>query len=335
MHDEPTPEQALPRLFTPRGSPTFAPSGSGRPGPASRHHDVTCQTRTPATPGDRRHSAHQRPPRGSSEPTRVSGMLWKTHRRRQRQSLGKRKGLAARLRPLTPSRCWLRGLDLNQRPLGYESPRGLAGNPLISGIVCGTTSDCWFLSVSPSSRAFEDVSGCYGRKTGAGDLWVLPKPCAGVVSAGLRCRRSRSVADGNGIRTRVCGERQRRRGSGKLLRLGLGGAERQVPRAELARHAAGDTVARDHAGSRHLSRVGRPRTPLRVGDQGVRDRLRDGGAPRHQAHSRGGVTIPAHPAVPAVGPGAPDGPGRTAAPRRGSSPRPGAPRQSRPLPGLR
>jgi hypothetical protein len=24
------------------------------------------------------------------------------------------------LRPLTPRRSWLRGLDLNQRPLGYE-----------------------------------------------------------------------------------------------------------------------------------------------------------------------------------------------------------------------
>ena len=46
-------------------------------------------------------------PRGASPSNRFLGELWV------------RKGLAA-LRPLTPRRRWLRGLDLNRRPLGYE-----------------------------------------------------------------------------------------------------------------------------------------------------------------------------------------------------------------------
>ena len=37
----------------------------------------------------------------------------------QAKGLGKRKGLAA-LASANPRRSWLRGLDLNQRPLGYE-----------------------------------------------------------------------------------------------------------------------------------------------------------------------------------------------------------------------
>ena len=40
------------------------------------------------------------------------------------------KGLA--IRSLTPRIVWLQGSDLNRRPLGYESSRGCAGNPLIS-----------------------------------------------------------------------------------------------------------------------------------------------------------------------------------------------------------
>jgi hypothetical protein len=37
---------------------TLAPSGSGRPAPGPRHRDITGQTRTPAAPGARWHSAH-------------------------------------------------------------------------------------------------------------------------------------------------------------------------------------------------------------------------------------------------------------------------------------
>ena len=70
---------------------------------------------------------------------------------------------------------------MNRRPLGYELSRDLAGNPLISRRMSGTTSNYWFLSVSSSYLAFEDVSGWYGSKMGATDLWVLPKTFAGAV----------------------------------------------------------------------------------------------------------------------------------------------------------
>ena len=98
----------------------------------------------------------------------------------------------------------MRGSDLNRRPLGYESPRGLAGNPLISRRMSRTTSNYWFLSDSPAYLSFEDVSGWYGSKTGADDLWVVPKPVPVPFTARHQPRRWRPVAGGNGIRTRVC-----------------------------------------------------------------------------------------------------------------------------------
>jgi hypothetical protein len=53
-----------------------------------RPRDIRCHTRkVPYSDAERRrsrcHSAHQRPPRGSSEPARVSDMLGQTDRRRQ------------------------------------------------------------------------------------------------------------------------------------------------------------------------------------------------------------------------------------------------------------
>ena len=39
----------------------------------------------------------------------------------------------------------------------------------------------WFFFDGYTYLSFEDVSGCYESKTGADDLWVLPKPCAGAV----------------------------------------------------------------------------------------------------------------------------------------------------------
>src|SRR5207249_12082934 len=85
-------------------------------------------------------------------------------------SLGKRKGLAAR-RPLTPRRSWLRGLDLNQRPLGYEYKAVMTGNPLIFrekrvGAHTSTSSDgaSFFISLRPvscwGSRLVSDTALC-------------------------------------------------------------------------------------------------------------------------------------------------------------------------------
>jgi hypothetical protein len=55
----------------------------GRPGLGPPPPDIIAQTQTPAAPGARCHRAHERPPRGSSEPARVSSMLDQTDRRRQ------------------------------------------------------------------------------------------------------------------------------------------------------------------------------------------------------------------------------------------------------------
>src|SRR2546426_11381703 len=62
---------------------------------------------------------------------------------------------------------WLRGLDLNQRPLGYEYNTAMSGNPLIlrekrSAASGSTLSDDASFIVS-----FHPVSGCYGSKMGA------------------------------------------------------------------------------------------------------------------------------------------------------------------------
>jgi hypothetical protein len=54
--------------------------------------------------------------------------------------------------------------------------------------MCGTTGNYQVLLVSPSWLAFEDVSGWYGSKMGAVDLWVLPKPTVGAVYSELRMK---------------------------------------------------------------------------------------------------------------------------------------------------
>jgi len=56
------------------------------PRPWPNPPDIGCHTQTPGrprSPRSRCHSAHERLPRGSSQPARVSSMLCERHRRRQ------------------------------------------------------------------------------------------------------------------------------------------------------------------------------------------------------------------------------------------------------------
>src|SRR6266850_1695978 len=71
-------------------------------------------------------------------------------------------------RPLTPRRSWLRGLDLNQRPLGYEYNTAMTGNPLISWERRSVAGSFTFSVDASFLLLFRPVSGCYGGKMGAG-----------------------------------------------------------------------------------------------------------------------------------------------------------------------
>jgi hypothetical protein len=44
-----------------------------------------------------------------------------------------------------------------------------------------TISNCRMLGNGPTYFSFEDISGSYGSRTGAVDLWVLPKPPSPVL----------------------------------------------------------------------------------------------------------------------------------------------------------
>ena len=86
---------------------------------------------------------------------------------------------------LTTRPDWLRGLDLNQRPLGYEYDTAMSGNPLISHetrSTAGSSTLCvgaWFLLL------FGPASGCCGSKIGAGVTIVYglpPRPTCVVVT---------------------------------------------------------------------------------------------------------------------------------------------------------
>jgi hypothetical protein len=79
----------------------------------------------------------------------------------------------------------------------------LCRNPLISRRMSETISNCRFFSSSPTYLSFEDVSGWYGSRTGADDLWVLPKPEPRPFTLGHQpCCRG-SVAADHSIQTRV------------------------------------------------------------------------------------------------------------------------------------
>src|SRR5467141_3545762 len=70
-------------------------------------------------------------------------------------------------RPLTPRRSWLRGLDLNQRPLGYEYNTAMPGNPLILREKRSTARSSTFSVDASFLLLFRPVSGCCGCKMGA------------------------------------------------------------------------------------------------------------------------------------------------------------------------
>ncbi len=195
---------------------------------------------------------------GASSDPPVRGMGNGTSQRSQMACLGmvaKVEGMKRDFRSLSPRELKCIGtagpnqaLDSNERPLGYESPRGLAGNPLISRGMCTTTSNYWFIFDTSLCLAFED--GWYGSKTGADDLWSLPKPRAG----GAYCeepsvpkRRITVVAPTGSVRpfrpcgTQVTGTRYLLRGFYKTPGRELGHAHESVLNivAEEKRHPIG------------------------------------------------------------------------------------------------
>ena len=68
---------------------------------------------------------------------------------------------------VTPCFSWLRGLDLNQRPLGYEYEAAMTGNPLIC-LEKRSAAGSFTLSVDTSFFVLlGPVSGSYGSEMGA------------------------------------------------------------------------------------------------------------------------------------------------------------------------
>src|SRR6267143_4969763 len=86
-------------------------------------------------------------------------------------------------RPLTPRRQWLRGLDLNQRPLGYEYNSAMTGNPLILREERSAAGSFTFSVDASFLLLFRPVSGCCGSKMGAADARCVrlePAPAIAV-----------------------------------------------------------------------------------------------------------------------------------------------------------
>src|SRR5439155_7358117 len=70
---------------------------------------------------------------------------------------------------------WLRGLDLNQRPLGYEHKTAMPGNPLIFREKHSTARSSTFSVDALFLLLFRPVS-CHGSKMGAGRVRCV-RPC--------------------------------------------------------------------------------------------------------------------------------------------------------------
>jgi len=70
-----------------------------------------------------------------------------------------------------------RELDLKPRPLGYESPRGLAGNHLISRRMSRTTSNYGFFLDSPTFVSFQMFRGGMGAKREQMTFGLYPHLC--------------------------------------------------------------------------------------------------------------------------------------------------------------
>src|SRR5438093_8265567 len=62
---------------------------------------------------------------------------------------------------------WLRGLDLNQRPLGSEYNTAMPGNPLILREKRSAAGSFTFSVDASCLLLFRNISGCYGSKMGA------------------------------------------------------------------------------------------------------------------------------------------------------------------------
>src|SRR5229473_2474262 len=76
---------------------------------------------------------------------------------------------------------WLRGLDLNQRPLGYEYNTAMSGNPLIFRKKRSALGSSTFSLDVSCLLLFRPVSGCYGSKMGADSArCVRHEPALGV-----------------------------------------------------------------------------------------------------------------------------------------------------------
>ena len=75
---------------------------------------------------------------------------------------------------------WLRGSDLNRRPLGYEYNTAMSGNPLILREKRSAASGSPLSDDASFFVSFHPVSGCYGSKMGAEIRAQSPRLSAGA-----------------------------------------------------------------------------------------------------------------------------------------------------------